>query len=133
MNERSKQLLKEQKTGIYNNLQQFNLPVFEDELAEDEESSLDVNGYNCFIFETGEFTPTQDIKKLNQSVNVQYFSEKRDDVDEQAIDIISTLTSIKGVYFVGSTKERLRMKDTDRFIDRVTINFVRKIPIEVRS
>jgi len=123
--------MREQKEAIFNNLStQFNLPVFEDDIAEDEEKDLDKNGYNCFIFETGNFQPTQDFKKLSQDINVYYHSENKDDVDEMTIDIISSLITVKGVYFTDSTKERMQMKDTDRFMDRVTITFTRKIPIE---
>jgi hypothetical protein len=131
VNEKTKRLMREQKEGIFNNLQvQFNLPVFEDEIAEDEEKSLDKNGYNCFVFETSEFQITQDIKKVRQNINVSYYSENRDDVDETSIDIISVLNSVKGVNFSSSRKERLQMKETDRFIDRVTLTFIRMIPIE---
>jgi hypothetical protein len=131
VNEKTKRLMREQKEGIFNNLQtQFNLPVFEDEIAEDEEKSLDKNGYNCFVFETSEFQTTQDIKKVRQNINVSYYSENRDDVDETSIDIISVLNSVKGVNFSSSRKERLQMKETDRFIDRVTLTFIRMIPIE---
>jgi hypothetical protein len=131
VNEKTKRLMREQKEGIFNNLQtHFNLPVFEDEIAEDEEKSLDKNGYNCFVFETSEFQTTQDIKKVRQNINVSYYSENRDDVDETSIDIISVLNSVKGVNFSSSRKERLQMKETDRFIDRVTLTFIRMIPIE---
>jgi hypothetical protein len=131
VNEKTKRLMRVQKEGIFNNLQnQFNLPVFEDEIAEDEEKSLDKSGYNCFVFETSEFQTTQDIKKVRQNIYVSYYSEQRDDVDETTIDIISILTPVKGVTFSSSRKERLQMKETDRYIDRVTLTFTRVIPIE---
>jgi hypothetical protein len=131
MNEKTKRLMREQKEGIFNNLQtQFTLPVFEDELAEDEEKFLDKKGYNCFVFETSEFQKTQDIKKLKQNIYVSYYSENKDDVDETTIDIISILSPVKGVTFSSSRKERLQMKETDRYIDRVTLTFTRMIPIE---
>jgi hypothetical protein len=131
VNEKTKRLMREQKEGIFNNLQtQFSLPVFEDEIAEDEDKSLDKNGYNCFVFETSEFQTTQDIKKVKQNIYVFYYSENKDDVDESTIDIISVLNSVKGVNFLSSRKERLQMKETDRFIDRVNLTFTRMIPIE---
>ncbi|WP_225434115.1 hypothetical protein [Peribacillus tepidiphilus] len=129
MNEKTKNLMNEQITGIVNNLQNtFGLPVFEDEIAEDEEASLEV--YNCFVFETSEFKPTNDIRKLSQNINVYYYSENQDNVDEQTIDIITVINAVKGVSFLGSSKERLQVKDTDRFIDRVVLTFKRVIPIE---
>ncbi|MEH7490833.1 hypothetical protein [Neobacillus niacini] len=131
MNEKTKRLMHKQKEGIFNSLQtHFTLPVFEDEMAEDEEKQLDKKGYNCFIFETSEFQTTEDIKKLKQNIYVSYYSENKDDVDETTIDIISVLTPIKGVTFSSSKKERLQMKETDRFIDRVRLTFTRVIPIE---
>jgi hypothetical protein len=131
MNENTKRLMRKQKEGIFNSLHtHFSLPVFEDEMAEDEEKQLDQIGYNCFIFETSEFQTTQDIKKLKQNIYVSYYSENKDDVDEKTIDIISVLTPVKGVTFSSSKKERLQMKETDRFIDRVTLTFTRVIPIE---
>lgn len=131
MNEKTKRLMIEQKEGIFNNLQtHFTLPVFEDELAEDEEKLLDKKGYNCFVFETSEFQTTNDIKRLKQNIYVSYYSEHKDDVDETTIDIISVLNAVKGINFSSSRKERLQMKETDRFIDRVTITFTRMIPIE---
>jgi hypothetical protein len=131
VNERSKRLMGEQKNGIFENLKSFELPVFEDEVAEDEdERLLDSNAYNCLVFETSDFKKTNDIKIITQDIYVSYYSENRDDVDEQTIDIISLIDSVKGISFSRSVRERLRVKETDRYIDRVTIMFIRKIPIE---
>jgi hypothetical protein len=131
VNERSKRLMEEQKNGIVENLKRFELPVFEDEVAEDEdERLLDSSAYNYLVFETSDFKKGNDIKFITQDVYVSYYSENRDDVDEQTIDIISLIDSVKGISFSRSVKERLRVKETDRFIDRVTIMFIRKIPIE---
>lgn len=131
MNEKSKRLMKKQKSEIYNGLSNtFLLPVYEDEIAEDEDERLIQEGYNCFILETGEFQPTNDFTKLSQNIRVYYYSENSDDVDEQTLDIISTCIKAKAVSFTGSIKERLQMKDTDRYIDRVVIAFRRVIPVE---
>jgi hypothetical protein len=129
MNEKTKNYMREQIDELVNGLKdQFGLPVFEDEIAEDEEETL--SEYNCFVFETGEFRTTNDIRKVIQDIYVYYYSENRDDVDEQTIDIISVVSSIKGVNFVNTIKERLQEKDTDRYVDRVTLVFRRVIPIE---
>lgn len=122
--------MNKQKDVIYTGLTAtFNLPVFEDEIAEDEDEQLTREGYNCFILETGEFQPTDDKFKLSQNIRVYYYSENRNDIDEQTIDIISVCVGSPAVDFVRTSKERLQMKDTDRFIDRVTLNFRRVIPI----
>jgi hypothetical protein len=129
VNEKTKKYMREQIDALVNGLKNhFNLPVFEDEVAEDEEEQL--SSYNCFVFETGEFRKTNDIKKVIQNIRVYYYSEDQDNVDEQTIDIISIVSSIKGITFTSSVKERLQEKDTDRFIDRVTLTFERVIPIE---
>lgn len=129
MNEKTKRFMREQIDALVTGLKShFGLPVYEDEIAEDEEETL--SGYNCFVFETGEFRTTGNIKNVNQDIYVYYYSENRDDVDEQTIDIISIVSSIKGMNFVNTVKERLQEKDTDRYVDRVTLVFRRVIPIE---
>jgi hypothetical protein len=128
MNEKTKRFMREQIDTLVNGLKGFGLPVYEDEIAEDEEETL--TEYNCFVFETGEFRTTNDIRKVTQDIYVYYYSENRDDVDEQTIDVISVVSSIKGMSFVNSIKERLQEKDTDRYVDRVTLVFRRVIPIE---
>jgi hypothetical protein len=124
--------MSEQISGISSKLKaQFSLPVFEDEVAEDEdEKLLESNAYNCFVFETGDIQRTDDNRKLSQEIIVCYYSENRDDVDEKTIDVIALVSSIKAVSFSRSIKERLRVKETDRYIDRVNIVFKRMIPIE---
>lgn len=134
MNEKTKKLMRKQKSNIYNGLvKTFELPVYEDEIAEDEDERLLQEGYDCFILETGEFQPTNDFKKIAQNIRVYYYSENRDDVDEQTVDIISTCIKAPGINFTGTNKERLQMKDTDRYIDRVILQFRRVIPIECSS
>ncbi|GIN71249.1 hypothetical protein J14TS2_17240 [Bacillus sp. J14TS2] len=131
MNEKTKKLMRKQKSNIYDGIvETFDLPVYEDEIAEDEDERLLEEGYNCFIFETGEFQRTNDFKKVAQNIRIYYYSENRDDVDEQTIDIISTCLKAPGVDFTSTNKERLQMKDTDRYIDRVVLQFRRVIPIE---
>jgi len=131
MNDKTKNLMREQINSLVDGLSNhFQLPIFEDEIAEDEEESL--TEFNCFVFETGEFRPTRDFRKITQDIYVYYYSENKDDVDEQTIDIISIVTSIKGMTFSQTTKERLQEKDTDRYVDRVTLVFRRVIPIECK-
>ncbi|MEB9921115.1 hypothetical protein P4K81_29915, partial [Bacillus cereus] len=120
MNEKSKKLMKEQRSGIKKALEDgFKLLVVEDELAEDEESQLTEEGYHCFILEYGEFQPSSNERTISQSIYVSYLSENQSNLDEQVIDIISWVGKVKMVSFVVSKSDRLQVKDTDRFIDRV--------------
>lgn len=131
MNEKSKKLMKEQRKGIKEALDNgFKLLVVEDELAEDEESQLTEEGYNCFILEYGEFQPSSNERTISQNIYISYLSENQDDLDEQVIDIISLISKVKMVSFVVTKSDRLQVKDTDRYIDRVVFTFKRVIPIE---
>jgi hypothetical protein len=124
--------MNDQISGISNKLKtQFSLPVFEDEIAEDEDEKLiDSHSYNCIVYETGDMVPGESGRSLSQEIIVCYYSENRDDVDEQTVDIISLISSVKAVTFNRTVKERLKVKETDRFIDRVNIVFKRMIPID---
>ncbi|KZR58454.1 hypothetical protein A3781_17345 [Bacillus badius] len=125
--------MKKQKSGVYDILgSHFSLPVYEDEIAEDEEEQLlNFNTYNFFILEMGDFRPSgKPSTSILQEIMIDYYSENRDDVDEVTIDVISLVSSIKGVKFTGTQKQRLQVKDLDRYIDRVTFLFRRVIPIE---
>ncbi len=123
--------MQEQRIGIKTKLEDyFKLLVVEDELAEDEEEQLQEVGYNCFTIEYGEFQPSSNERTISQNVYISYLSENQDDLDEQTIDIISLVSKEKKVSFVVSKNDRLQMKDTDRYIDRVVFTFRRMIPIE---
>ncbi|WP_257145211.1 hypothetical protein [Bacillus paramycoides] len=131
MNEKSKKLMKEQRKGIKEALENgFKLLVVEDELAEDEESQLTEEGYNCFILEYGEFQSSSNERTLSQNIYISYLSESQDDLDEQVIDIISLISKVKMVSFVVTKSDRLQVKDTDRYIDRVVFTYKRVIPLE---
>lgn len=132
MNEKAKKLMSEQKDTIVNDLKRhFQIEVFEDEIAEDEEETLlNSDSYHCFILETSDFRPTNDFKKLSQNIIIEYYSENRDDVDAAILDIISIVSMVKMVNFSNAKKQRLQVKDMDRYIDFVTLTFQRMIPIE---
>ncbi|MEB4814742.1 hypothetical protein [Bacillus thuringiensis] len=131
MNEKAKKLMKEQRSGIKKVLEDsFELLVVEDELAEDEESQLTEEGYNCFILEYGEFQPSSNERTISQNVYVSYLSENQANLDEQVIDILSLVSNVKKVSFVVTKSDRLQVKDTDRYIDRVVFTFKRVIPFE---
>ncbi|HEK9101976.1 TPA: hypothetical protein SUB30_003375 [Bacillus pseudomycoides] len=123
--------MKEQKKGIKTGLEErFKLLVVEDELAEDEEEQLQQEGYNCFTIEYSEFQPSSNERTVSQTVYISYLSEKQDNLDEQILDIISLVSKVKKVSFVMAKSDRLQVKDTDRYIDRVVFTFRRMIPIE---
>lgn len=112
---------------LVNGLKSFGLPVFEDEIAEDEEAEFVNNEYHCFVFETLGMTKMDDLKSINQVIAIYYYSENRDDLDERTIDIINALKDIPKVTFDSSTKQRLQKKDTDQFVDRVVLAYNRQI------
>lgn len=131
MNERTKKFMKEQREEIFNRLNNFGLSVYEDEIAEDEEQELiNSDKYNFFTLEFSDIRSTGNLKQLSQIIIVDYYSENRNDVDEMVIDIITLLKKVKGINFDTTRKDRLQMKDTERYIDRVSIIFKRMIPIE---
>ncbi|MCT4573747.1 hypothetical protein N3930_42865, partial [Bacillus thuringiensis] len=110
MNEKSKKLMKEQRSGIKKAIEDgFKLLVVEDELAEDEESQLTEEGYNCFILEYGEFQPSSNERSISQSIYISYLSENQLNLDEQVIDIISWIGKVKMVSFVGTKSDRLQL------------------------
>jgi hypothetical protein len=133
MNEKSKRLMAEQKDQIFSLLEKYSgLKVYEDEIAEDEEEELlNLEKYNFYTLAMGNFRPAQEpAKSIAQDIVIDYYSENRDDVDDVTIDVISLISTIKGMRFNGTQKDRLRVKDMDRYIDRVSFLFRRVIPIE---
>lgn len=124
---KTKALMREQIKGIHDALKDtFNLPVYEDEIAEDEESEM-TDGYHCFVYETSGMKNGNDMKSITQAVHIYYYSENRDDVDERTVEIIRSLAEVKGLKFERSEKQRLQKKDTDRYIDRVILTCVRRV------
>lgn len=134
MNERTKKIMAEQRAEVFRLLNEFGLSVYEDEIAEDEEEELlKADSYNFFTLDFGDFKTTDNLTKLSQLIVVEYYSENRSDVDEMSIDIISMIRDVKGITFGFSKKDRLRMKETERYIDRISITFKRMIPIACRN
>lgn len=126
MNDRMKELLRKQNKQIVDSLSShFNLNVYQDDIAEDEEK----DSYEFFIFETGEMATTDSEGFITQEVYVHFVSENRDDLDECTLDIISILKSIK-FNFVRSVKARYQKGETDSFVDRVSIQVRRRIKID---
>lgn len=131
MNEKAKKLMNLQIVSLVEGLNTaFNLPVFEDEIAEDEEKNFQKDGYNCFVYETGSFELTSNNSKIAQTITVYFYSENKDDIDEQTLDIVSIISTIRAVSFVTTDKQRLQKKETDEYIDRVILTFKRVIPFD---
>lgn len=126
---KTKHKMQEQINQLLAVLKGFDLPVFEDELGEDEEENIrnDENGYHFFTFETGDITRNEGNKSVSQEVIVYYYSENRDDLDERTVDILSSLSTIPLMVFEGTKKQRLRRKDTDSYVDRIIFLYSRKI------
>jgi len=110
-------------------LRTFDLPVFEDDLAEDEEEQFKKDGHHFFVYETGDIVRNDDRKSLEQEIVVFYYSENRDDLDERTVDIITTLPSTKLFRLERTQKQRLRRKDTDDYVDRILFFYSRTIVI----
>ena len=122
-------VMNQQIDDLIAQLKTFNFPVFEDDLAEDEEKEFLKKGYNFFVYETGDMFKNDDMKSISQDVAVYYYSENRDDLDEFTINIIQTLSNIKLLSLVRTQKQRLRRKDTDSYVDRIVLVYTRKIVI----
>lgn len=108
-------------------LETFNIPLFEDEIAEDEEEKLYQKDYHCFVYETLDISNNDDLKSVSQMVAIYYYSENRDDLDERTVDIILSLKDVPGFSLNRTTKQRLQKKETDQFVDRVIFEYSRKI------
>lgn len=108
-------------------LRTFDIPLFEDEIAEDEEEQLYQNDYHCFVYETLDISNNDDLKSITQTVAIYYYSENRDDLDERTVDIILSLKDVPGFSLNRTTKQRLQKKETDQFVDRVIFEYNRRI------
>lgn len=127
MNEKSKEKMLEQKKSIVDGLQNHfpNIPLFQDEIAEDEEQLFKDSKYHLSILIMGDFSTTNSVARLSQTLSIEYYSEDRDDVDETLLDIISIVDAVPAVSFRRSRKVRMKVANTDRFVDVVTIEFER--------
>lgn len=121
----------DQSEGIFDELKSFGLSVYEDEVAEDEEEQLfNSDKYNFFTIEYSNINATESPTQLSQIIIIDYYSEDRHDVWEVVVDVITKVKNIKAVAFDRARKERLRMSESERYIDRVSIVFKRVIKLE---
>lgn len=108
-------------------LRSFEIPVFEDEVAEDIQEQFKKDGHHFFVYSTGDMIKNDDKKSINQDVVIYYYSEKRDDLDERTVDIITALSTIPMLKFERTQKQQLKRKDKDSYVDRVVFAYNRKI------
>lgn len=127
MNERSKERMERQHNGIYDGLSNtFSLPVFVDELAEDEFPDK----FNYFFILYGDFRKTQSVKHLLQDVYIVYVTEDNPSVETTTLDVITVISKVAGIEFNRTMKERLQKDDVDSYVDQVTFVFTRKVAYE---
>lgn len=122
-----KEYMQRQIVQMQASLRTFDIPLFEDEIAEDEEEQLYQNDYHCFVYETLDISNNDDLKSITQTVAIYYYSENRDDLDERTVDIILSLKDVPGFSLNRTTKQRLQKKETDQFVDRVIFEYNRRI------
>lgn len=103
----------------------FNIPVFQDQVREDEMEELQKETLEFFIYETGGFTK-QNEHSVSQEVLIKYFSENRDDLDARMLDIAGALDG-KAYNFKRSVKTTVRKADTDEYVDYIELYFTRVI------
>lgn len=124
---RTSNFMQEQIQALYDALLTFGVPVYEDEISQDEEKKLH-DDYHCFVYFTDAMSINNDMKTISQAVQVHYYSEDREDLDERTVEIINALKSVKKMPFVRTRKDRLQKKDTEQYVDRVILTFARVIP-----
>lgn len=133
MNEQAKLYMKNVKGLIVDGLE-TNLPViplFEDEVSEDATAEYD-NGkpYHLMVMKFGAISRQGNEKFLTQEFSVDLYAENKSDVDETTLDIITVLKGVKSVSFTDSTKFRAKHANTNRFVDIVSMSFVRMMKVE---
>ena len=121
--------MKSQKEQLVNEIEKAfpHIPFYEDEIAEDEEKKLVKGKYSAFVLSMGDISPNENKSYLSQEVVIDYYSENRDDVDEMILDVVVAVENVKTFKFVSASKVRARVKDSQRFIDVVSIEFSRSL------
>ncbi len=102
----------------------FSIPTFQDFLSEDEKKELK-DSYNYFIFEEDEITIVdKDKYTLGQNVYVTFYSENREYLTGDQLDVIELLHN-NLFRFTGTDVNHLKLDNQDRYIDQVVFSFVR--------
>lgn len=132
---KTKTLMDEQINNLLEVLRSYEIPVYEDNIpseADEKFKNDNIQGYHLFVYETGDIRKADDKKSLTQDIVIYYYSEKRDDLDGRTIDIITKINqkSIRMVSLDGTEKQQFKVKDKERFVDRITFIYSRKIVLE---
>ncbi|PFG13069.1 hypothetical protein [Bacillus sp. es.036] len=127
MNDKAKALINKQNEKIYQNLvDTFQLPVFQDDVAESERP----NELNLFLIIYGELQEGENQGNINQEIYITYLAENSNTVETDQLDIISSITKINAIRFVRTERDRVQKLETDEFVDRVNFIFRRGIRYE---
>jgi energy-converting hydrogenase Eha subunit G len=127
MNDKAKALINKQNEKIYQNLvDTFQLPVFQDDVAESERP----NELNLFLIIYGELQEGENQGNINQEIYITYLAENSNTVETDQLDIISSITKINAICFVRTERDRVQKLETDEFVDRVNFIFRRGIRYE---
>lgn len=129
MNNSIRNYMRNQRIAINEALSKHSIPVYENEMAEDEYDEFISGNRLSMVVATGEIVPTGDNKSMSQAVFIEYYSFNTEDVDEKTLEIILGLNLVKAIKFVKSYKNRVQIGETSEYLDRVTLHFERKIPI----
>lgn len=127
MNDKAKALINKQNEKIYRNLvDTFQLPVFQDDVAESERP----DELNLFLIIYGELQEGENQGNINQDIYITYLAENSDTVETDQLDIISSITKINAIRFVRTERDRVQKLETEEFVDRVNFIFRRGIRYE---
>jgi hypothetical protein len=121
-NSKYKGKLNEQLLSIKKALEEhFGIKLFQDSVGEDELPK----DFNYFILETGEIELVSEPKySLGQNIYLTFYSENREDLTGDALDIISLIqTNI--VRFQRMDPNHLKLENQDRYIDQLVFTFRR--------
>jgi hypothetical protein len=129
LNQKEKKRLSQQTIDAMRLLKDnFNLPVVQDFLSEDEKKEIG-DDYNYFIVEEDGFsTATDENSKytFSQNVYITFYSENRDYLTGDQLDVLSLLH--KAIFaFKGSEVNHLKLDNQDRIVDQVVFSFSRII------
>lgn len=134
MNETYKAKMKEHKQKLVDDLSLAfpAIEFFEDEISKSADETFSSTKYHALVLTMGDFRPDSP-GTLKQEVSIEYYSEERDDVDETVLDIMTIGARVPTHVVLPTDRIRLKVKDTDRYVDVVTIKFLRTVKYECTS
>lgn len=106
----------------------LNWEVFQDTVSDDSLKNIikETGGYNFFRFETGGMRVSNDEVTITQDILVTFYSENRDDLDVQSINLIAGIHG-KLFKFKNSKKFLIKKKNEDQYIDEIQFFFTRRL------